>query len=72
MPDLHVGILAPDLTHKHGWAHYSLSLIEALQRAGVRLTVVSAHNSPHLPGLDQYPLLPSVDPLDRGPGGPQP
>jgi phosphatidylinositol alpha-1,6-mannosyltransferase len=66
MPDLHVGILAPDLTHKHGWAHYSLSLIEALQHAGVRLTVVSAHNSPRLPGLDQHLLLPSVDPLDRG------
>ncbi len=66
MPDLHIGILAPDLTHKHGWAHYSLSLIEALQRAGVRLTVVSAHNSPRLPGLDQHVLLPSVDPLDRG------
>ena len=66
MPDLHVGLLAPDLTHKHGWAHYSLSLIEALQRAGVRLTVISARNSPRLPGLDQRALLPAVDPLDRG------
>ncbi len=66
MPDLHVGLLAPDLTHKHGWAHYSLSLIEALQRAGVRLTVISARNSPPIPGLDQRALLPAVDPLDRG------
>ena len=57
MPDLHVGLLAPDLTHKHGWAHYSLSLIEALQRAGVRLTVISAHNSPPIPGLEQRALL---------------
>ena len=31
--DLHVGLLAADLTHKYGWAHYSLSLIQALRRA---------------------------------------
>jgi glycosyltransferase involved in cell wall biosynthesis len=45
---LHIGVLTADLTHKHGWAHYSLSLINALRRAGVRVTVVAARNSPDL------------------------
>ncbi len=63
---LHVGLLAADLTHKHGWAHYSLSLIQALRRAGVTLTVVAARNSPPVDGIDLLPLLPSVDPLEGG------
>jgi phosphatidylinositol alpha-1,6-mannosyltransferase len=64
MPDLRVGVLAPDLTYKHGWAQYSLSVIDALRRAGVRLTVIAARNSP--PEIDALRLLPAVDPLDRG------
>ncbi|MEP7290365.1 MAG: glycosyltransferase family 4 protein [Chloroflexota bacterium] len=63
---LHIGFLAADLTHRHGWAHYCLSLISALQRAGVRVTVVAAHNSPPLEGIEVLPILPSVDPLDGG------
>lgn len=64
MGDLHIGILAPDLTHQHGWAHYSLSLIEALRRAGARLTVIAARNSP--PAFEARRLLPIVDPLEGG------
>jgi glycosyltransferase involved in cell wall biosynthesis len=68
---LHLGVLAADLTHQHGWAHYSLSLIQALRRAGVRVTVVAARNSPDLPGSSPtqgafLPILPSVDPLEGG------
>lgn len=63
---LHIGILAPDLTHQHGWAHYSLSVIEALRRTGVRMTVIAARNSPPIDGIDVLPLLPTVDPLERG------
>ncbi len=63
---LHLGVLAADLTHKHGWAHYSLSLIHALRRAGVRITVIAARNSPPIDGIDVLPILPTVDPLESG------
>lgn len=63
-PDsLHLGLLAADLTHQHGWAHYSLSLLQALRRAGVRVTVVAARNSPAIDGADVLPLLPTVEPI---------
>jgi phosphatidylinositol alpha-1,6-mannosyltransferase len=61
-----LGFLAADLTHKSGWAHYSLSLAQALRRAGVQLTVIAARNSPPLDGVDVLPLLPTVDPLEGG------
>lgn len=63
---LKIGLLAADLTHAHGWAHYSLSLIQALRRAGVELTVIAARNSPPLDGIDVLPILPNVDPFDGG------
>ncbi len=63
--DLHVGLLTSDLTHRHGWGHYSLSLIQALQRAGVRLTVIAARNSPPLDGVTLLPILPMIDPMPR-------
>ncbi len=63
---LKLGLLAADLTHKHGWAHYSLSLIHALRRAGVEITVIAARNSPPLDGVDVLPILPTVDPLEGG------
>lgn len=64
-PPLHIGLLTPDLSHAHGWAHVSLSLIEALRRAGLRLTVIAAHNSPDVPDLDLHRLLPSIAPPER-------
>ena len=63
---LHVGFLAADLTNKHGWAHYSLSLIQALVRAGVQVSVIAARNSPPLDGVTVLPILPTVDPLEGG------
>jgi glycosyltransferase involved in cell wall biosynthesis len=63
---LRIGLLAADLTHKSGWAHYCLSLAQALQRAGVRITVVAARNSPLIDGIDVLPVLPTVDPLEGG------
>jgi phosphatidylinositol alpha-1,6-mannosyltransferase len=63
---LHIGLLAADLTHKHGWAHYSLSLIQALRRAGVETIVIAARNSPPLDGADVLRILPPVDPQEPG------
>jgi glycosyltransferase involved in cell wall biosynthesis len=63
---LSIGVLAADLTHKDGWAHYSLSLIQALRRAGVEITVIAARSSPPLDGVKVLPILPTVDPFERG------
>ncbi len=63
---LKIGLLAADLTQAHGWAHYSLSLIQALRRAGVEITVITARNSPPLDDLPALPLLPNVDPMEGG------
>jgi phosphatidylinositol alpha-1,6-mannosyltransferase len=60
-----VGILAADLTHTHGWAHYSTSLIAALVRAGAEVKVMMARNSPIMDGIDVLPILPTVEPLER-------
>jgi phosphatidylinositol alpha-1,6-mannosyltransferase len=62
--NLKIGILASDLSHRHGWAHYCLSLIQALQRAGTNVTVVTPHNSPDVDGLIQHKLLPSITPAE--------
>src|SRR5687767_12447213 len=62
---MHIGFLAADLTHAHGWADYSINLLEALERQGVKLTVLAARNSPAHSPFDAQPLLPSVTPLDR-------
>lgn len=50
---------------KHGWAQYSLSLIQALRKAGVRMTVVAANNSVSLADVDVHPILPSLVPRER-------
>ena len=63
---LHFGFLAADLTHNHGWAHYGLSLLLALRRAGVNVTVVAARNSPLIQAVTVLPLLTTVDPLEGG------
>ncbi len=62
---LHVGLLVPDLSQRHGWAGYSLSLIEALRKAGLRLTVIAARNCPPLEGQAVHRLLPNVTPAER-------
>lgn len=63
---LHLGLLTSDLTHLHGWAHYSLSLLLALRRAGIQVTVIAARNSPAVEGVSVLPILPNVDPFERG------
>jgi phosphatidylinositol alpha-1,6-mannosyltransferase len=63
---MRIGFLTGDLSHRHGWAHYSLSLLLALQRAGAQLTVITARNSPLVEGMTLLPLLPSVVPAQRG------
>jgi glycosyltransferase involved in cell wall biosynthesis len=65
---LHIGFLAADLTHRHGWAHYSLSLLAALSARGVQVTALAPHNSPapDLPGVQVHRVLPSVEPIARG------
>jgi phosphatidyl-myo-inositol dimannoside synthase len=61
---LHIGLLAPDLSHAHGWAAAALSTIEALARAGVQMTVVAARNSPDVRGLTLHKLLPNITPME--------
>jgi glycosyltransferase involved in cell wall biosynthesis len=61
---MRVGILAPDLSRKHGWATYSLNLLGALQRAGVPMTVLAAHNSPDIEGIELHRVLPALYPRD--------
>lgn len=63
---LHIGILAPDLSSRHGWARYSSDVLRALGKAGVKVTVVASRNSPPMDGVEVHPLLPNVEPLDRG------
>jgi glycosyltransferase involved in cell wall biosynthesis len=62
---MHLGLLTADLTHRHGWAHHCLSLIQALRRAGAALTVVAARSSPLVEGIDMHPLLPDTNPMAR-------
>ena len=59
-----IGLLTPDLSHNNGWAHYSLSLIQALHSKNIQTTVISATNSPQTP-VEQYRLLPTVTPPGR-------
>ena len=66
---MHVGLLAADLTHQDGWAHYGSSLIRALRRAGIDLTILTTHNSPlpdDLRDVRVERILPSVNPMARG------
>lgn len=63
---LHIGLLAADLTHRHGWAHYSISLLAALRRAGAEVTVLAPKNSPLSTEADVLPILPTLDPLEAG------
>lgn len=67
---MHIGLLVPDLTTRHGWGHYALSMIDALRAEGVRLTVLAARNqdltyTTHLLDVDLRPILPTVAPTER-------
>lgn len=62
---LKLGFVTCELSHTHGWAHYSLSLLQALQRAGVQMTVVAARNCPDIEGLTIHRVLPNTYPRER-------
>ena len=61
---MHIGLLTSDLQHGHGWAHYSLSLVQALRRQGADVTVIAARNSPTDFDFPVLPRLPNVAPAD--------
>lgn len=61
---MRIGYLAPDLGHHHGWAHYSLETILGVQRAGIEVKVLAAHNSPLIEDLPMQCTLPSLAPLE--------
>ncbi len=62
---MHIGLLTADLSHAHGWAHHCLSLIQALQRAGVQLSVITARNSPEVANITALPILPETNPITK-------
>lgn len=62
---MRVGFLTSDLHHGHGWAHYSLSLIEALRRLDMAVRVVAAKNSPADFDFPVQPILPTIAPTER-------
>jgi glycosyltransferase involved in cell wall biosynthesis len=62
---LRLGLIAPDLSEKHGWGAYSLNLVRALRDAGAQMTIVAARNSPQIAGLDMRRALPNVVPRSR-------
>jgi glycosyltransferase involved in cell wall biosynthesis len=60
-----IGFLAAEWQHNNGWAHYSTSLINALQRQGIETRIVTARNTQLPDGHTLYPLLPTVTPPDK-------
>lgn len=62
---MHLGLLAADLSHRHGWAHHCLSLIRALKRAGAQMTVITSRSSPEVDGIHQHRLLPDTNPMQK-------
>ncbi|MEO0562367.1 MAG: glycosyltransferase family 4 protein [Chloroflexota bacterium] len=62
---MHIGFITADLSHTHGWAHYSLAMTEAVRAQGVEVTVVAASNSPTDYDFPLYPILPTVKPAER-------
>ncbi len=63
---MRIGFLTADLAHHHGWGHHNLSLLQALRRAGVEVSVVAARNSPPIEDITVTPVLPTLVPRERG------
>jgi glycosyltransferase involved in cell wall biosynthesis len=57
----HIGFISCELTHEHGWAHYSTELIAHIHRAGVRVTVIAPRSSPTTFDFPVHPVLPEVN-----------
>lgn len=62
---MHIGFIAADLHHGHGWGHYSLSLLQALTRQGAQVTVIAPRNSPTDFPFEVLPTLPTLTPAER-------
>lgn len=62
---MHLGIVTCELKPTHGWARYSLDLLTALHRAGIRLTVAASSSSPTDFPFPVYPILPEAVPAPR-------
>jgi phosphatidyl-myo-inositol dimannoside synthase len=63
--NIKIGFITCDLSTRHGWAQYSLSLVRALCEAGVNMTVVASTNSPLVDGVDVHSILPTLAPRQR-------
>lgn len=63
---MRIALLTSDLTYKHGWGTYSLSVIKALQAQNHHLTILTASNSESIEGLTIHPILPQIAPQERG------
>lgn len=63
--NMRIGFLAAEWQHNNGWAHYSTSLIQALQRQGIETCIITSRNTPIPENQTLYPLLPTVTPPDR-------
>jgi glycosyltransferase involved in cell wall biosynthesis len=62
---MRVGLITSELSHHNGWAHYSLSVAQALKNQGAELTIVTAQNCPIPADLAIFPLLPTVNPPQK-------
>lgn len=58
---MHIGFITCELTHQHGWAHYSTELITHLHQAGVQVTVLASRGSPTDFDFPVYPILPAPE-----------
>jgi glycosyltransferase involved in cell wall biosynthesis len=61
-----VGVLATDLSPRHGWGRYAQGVIAALERAGAAVEVVCAANLSADTAERIHPLLPTLVPRQRG------
>ena len=61
---MRVGLMAAEFGAGNGWSTYSLNLIRQLRAAGIKTTVITAHNSRAV-DFEIHPLLPAVTPPER-------
>lgn len=62
---MRVGFITGDLSHQHGWAHYSLEIAKALTAAGLELKIAASENTPNTEHLPIIPCLPTLVPRAR-------
>ncbi|MCU0466406.1 MAG: glycosyltransferase family 4 protein [Anaerolineae bacterium] len=62
---MHIGFLTCELKPTHGWARYSLDLLMALHRSGVRVTALASASTPTDFPFPVHPILPELVPAPR-------